>query len=105
MEGLSSIQLTMIDGYFLVNQRKKAGTPMLRNYTTKIESINKTKSMRWEKIKLYLQAVEKVGEKIRRKTKKTSYRKDNIYEEIFFKWMERNKSVTMNDWMRNKQTF
>ena len=29
VEGLSSIQLTMIDGYFFVNQRKKAGTPIL----------------------------------------------------------------------------
>ncbi len=37
MEGLSSIQLTIIAGYFFVNQRKNAGTPILKNQT-KIES-------------------------------------------------------------------
>ncbi len=33
VEGLSSIQLTIIDGYFFVNQRKNAGTPILKNQT------------------------------------------------------------------------
>jgi hypothetical protein len=36
VEGLSSIQLVIIDGYFFVNQRKKAGTPILKNQTKNI---------------------------------------------------------------------
>ena len=35
----------MIDGYFLVNQRKKAGTPILKNQT-KIQSLIKLEQVR-----------------------------------------------------------
>jgi len=67
VEGLSSIQLTIIQGYFFVNQRKNAGTPILT-----IESMIQKINIRKKDIKVKcLHVYQKIGKYIQTKQTKS----------------------------------